>query len=206
MKSAAYLKKVLTGYEEVGLLPGDPDYEWNDAHHPTPKCEGGTETVPLVEGNHFIHDLYQSEDWGRCCFFPSDVQTHLYGQGFLCENWFDLVALYEKWSSWQGLMAGKKVVEMGVGAHAPENLGKGGRKTLEMGVGVHAPGVSSMAGKIGAKTTNAQKWGCLVTGFVSNPGPLTNHQQARGISTLLRTKLDGTDLTSQTMLLGLAMA
>jgi hypothetical protein len=281
MKSAQYLKKVQRMYEEDGVRPGDPDFDWNDAHHPTPRCEKGTETVPLIEGHHFIHDLYQSEDWGRCCFFSGNVKRFLYGEGFLCENWFDLCELYEKWTSVQSRKNGTKSVELGIGIHDPSNRGnvleggsRGRKAEAVMGVGIHAPGVSSEAGKksvamgvgihdpankdrvlegnrkggeaakeagagfhapgvakeggrravelgvgvhnpknrqrclegsrAAAKVTTSQKWGCLVTGHVSNPGGLTCHQRKREIGTHLRCRLDGVTLVSQTMLLGLA--
>lgn len=99
MKSLLFLTKVLQMYRNDGIIPGDPDYRWNDAHHPIPRCEGGTETLPLIENHHYVHDIYQSEDFGRCCFFVGNVRRFLYGEGFLCENWFDLVHLYEKWAS-----------------------------------------------------------------------------------------------------------
>jgi general stress protein YciG len=38
-------------------------------------------------------------------------------------------------------------------------------------------------GKIGSRTTNAQKWMCLETGYVSNSGGLSKYQKARGIDT-----------------------
>ena len=41
----------------------------------------------------------------------------------------------------------------------------------------------------GGKTTNSQKWKCLVTGHVSSPGSLSNYQKARGIDTSLRERV-----------------
>ena len=46
-------------------------------------------------------------------------------------------------------------------------------------------------GRTNAQNTNSQKWECLVTGKVSNPGNLTNWQKARGIDTSLRRRLEG---------------
>ena len=39
------------------------------------------------------------------------------------------------------------------------------------------------------KTTTSQKWQCLVTGFIANPGNLSQYQKARGIDTSLRVKV-----------------
>jgi hypothetical protein len=40
-----------------------------------------------------------------------------------------------------------------------------------------------------ALSVNSQKWMCLVTGHVSNPGSLTRYQKARGIDTKMRIRL-----------------
>jgi hypothetical protein len=41
----------------------------------------------------------------------------------------------------------------------------------------------SVKGLRAAKRNNAQRWRCLTTGFVSNPGALSRYQKARGLST-----------------------
>jgi len=41
----------------------------------------------------------------------------------------------------------------------------------------------------GGKRTNSQRWQCLDTGFVTNPGNLTKYQKARGIETALRKRI-----------------
>jgi hypothetical protein len=40
-----------------------------------------------------------------------------------------------------------------------------------------------IGGKIACKNTNFQKWECLETGFITNPGNLTQYQKRRGIDT-----------------------
>jgi hypothetical protein len=40
------------------------------------------------------------------------------------------------------------------------------------------------------KSTTSQRWQCLVTGHVSNPGSLARWQRSRGIDTTLRRKLE----------------
>lgn len=44
-------------------------------------------------------------------------------------------------------------------------------------------------GKKGSKNTNSQKWICLETEFVTNPGALTAYQRKRGIDTSKRKRI-----------------
>lgn len=108
-------------------------------------------------------------------------------------------------ASANGKIGGKKCAELGLGAHAPGIASAAGKKAAELGVGVHAPGVRSAAGKksaelgvgihapgqksAGGKITGAQRWQCLVTGFITTPGGLSTYQKARGIDTKLRVKI-----------------
>jgi len=48
----------------------------------------------------------------------------------------------------------------------------------------------SIDAKKGCAITNFQRWECLVTGFVANPGNLTRYQKKRNIDTKLRKKLN----------------
>lgn len=90
-----FREQVYLWYDTNGITVGDPSVgRWEHAHI-VPKCEGGTETVLLLKEHHYIHDLYQSREYNRCCFFAGTTRAWLYGEGFLCENWFELVSLYE---------------------------------------------------------------------------------------------------------------
>jgi hypothetical protein len=40
-----------------------------------------------------------------------------------------------------------------------------------------------------AKKTNAQKWECTITGYISNPGALSKYQKKRGIDTSKRRRI-----------------
>jgi hypothetical protein len=95
----------------------------------------------------------------------------------------------------------KKAKELGVGifAMSTDELStagkKGGNKTKELGVGVHAQTKRQMTkngkigGKIAAKNTNFQKWLCLETGFITNPGNLTQYQKRKSIDTSKRIRV-----------------
>lgn len=104
--------------------------------------------------------------------------------------------------------AGRKAVEDAAGIHNPENAEKvyegrvkGGRQVTELGLGAHTPENRVK----GARSVNAKKRVCLVTGHISTPAGLWNHQKARGIPTYLWVALDAGSLPSQTILMGLAV-
>ena len=100
-----------------------------------------------------------------------------------------------------GKIGGKKVKEMGLGIHGrtKEQMtedgrkgGKiGGKKAKELGLGVHGRTKEQIIedGRKGAKKTTSQKWMCIETGFVTNPGNLTKYQRARGIDTSKRMQI-----------------
>jgi hypothetical protein len=104
-----------------------------------------------------------------------------------------------------GKIGGKKAKELGLGAcgrtkdQMTEDGIKGGKKLKELGLGFHgltpeqksenARKGGKIGGKKGAKKTNSQKWKCTETGYVSNPGALTNYQRKRGIYTSKRVRI-----------------
>ncbi len=61
-----------------------------------------------------------------------------------------------------------------------------GKRNVESG---QLASIQSKGGKATAKIVNIQKWECLVTGYISNPGGLSRYQNSRGIDTELRRKL-----------------
>jgi hypothetical protein len=94
-----FREQVYLWYDTNGITVGDPSVgRWEHAHI-VPRCVGGTETVLLLYGHHIMHDLVQSREYNRCCFYSGRTRAWLYGEGFLCENWFELVSLYEYYSS-----------------------------------------------------------------------------------------------------------
>jgi hypothetical protein len=71
--------------------------------------------------------------------------------------------------------------------HAQKNLEGKSVHTMRCLEKIHSQkdenGKSLHSQKI-ARNTNGQKWMCLTTGFISNPGSLSRYQQKRGLSTL----------------------
>jgi hypothetical protein len=64
---------------------------------------------------------------------------------------------------------------------------KGGKTTKERKVGIC--GLSKEQRKENVKITNSQKWMCLETGYITNPGALSTYQKNRGIDTSKRVKI-----------------
>jgi hypothetical protein len=118
-----------------------------------------------------------------------------------------------------GSIGGKKAKELGLGIHALtteqrieigkkssetnkkngtgvygmtfEQRRENGKKVKELGVGIFAMTTDELieAGKKGNKITNSQRWECLETGFITNPGNLTKYQKARDIDTSKRKRI-----------------
>ena len=67
----------------------------------------------------------------------------------------------------------------------------GGKEAKKLKRGIHGltPEEMTKNGKEGSKKTNAQRWMCLETGYVSNSGALSNYQKKRGIDTSKRMRI-----------------
>lgn len=85
-------------YSEQGII-GDSSYLWEAAHHPKPKCLGGTETKDLLKEDHAIHGVLQSEVYQHPCIWGWEVD-YLDGE---------LLQLFKKWQSEKGRRAGLHV-------------------------------------------------------------------------------------------------
>ena len=101
-----------------------------------------------------------------------------------------------------GLVGGKIAYEMKVGVHnrteeqrkidAKKGGLVGGKLVRELGVGIRGRTKEQKIedGRKGIKITNSQKWECLETGFITNPGNLTQYQRARGVYTSKRKRIE----------------
>jgi len=96
-----------------------------------------------------------------------------------------------------GKIGGKKAKELGLGIHGRskekmcEDGKMGGKKAKELGLGFHKRTKEQMSenGRKGGEKTNAQKWMCLETGYVSTSAGISHYQKARGINTTKRKKV-----------------
>jgi hypothetical protein len=96
-----------------------------------------------------------------------------------------------------GGIGGNKTKELGVGIFSltPEEKStvskRAGKKVKELGVGIFSRTLEQISEdcKKGGKKTNAQKWECTETGYITNSGALTHYQRARGIDTSKRKRI-----------------
>ena len=109
MNQHIWVKICLARYEEQGLTP-EPGGEWQRAHYPAPKGVGES-TVWLMQGDHQVQGVLQSEEYGRMCFYPYDAKKFL-TEGPLVPGWFELWDLYEKWKKKNTSDIGKKAVKI----------------------------------------------------------------------------------------------
>jgi general stress protein YciG len=182
-----------------------PEPGWQKAHYPTPKHLGGEKVVWLTFDHHQEQGLLQSEEYQCVCFHNGEAKK------FLNRNptRLDLWEIYDKWKKCNGktnvvamndhpntiaarIENGSKQAIINFPAEKlKENGRKGGKKTgKKNAVANFTPEVINENGKRQAAATNVQRWQCLVTGHVNNPGSLTHYQKARGIDTALRVRLE----------------
>ena len=97
-----------------------------------------------------------------------------------------------------GKKSGLKTYELGIGIFglSPEQKSeisrRNGIKTKELGIGIFelSPEQRREIGRKSGKYVCSQKWKCLETGFITNPGNLTKYQKARGIDTSQRVRIE----------------
>jgi len=99
MNQHTFVKERLSFYEEQGLTP-EPGGEWQEAHYPDPR-DVGNKTIWMLHNDHQQQGLYQSEEYGRPCFYNYDTLRFL-THGPFVPGWFDLWDLYDKWSGYNG--------------------------------------------------------------------------------------------------------
>ena len=205
MDQHEWVKGCLAFYQENDMTPEEG---WEEAHYPIPKCLGGDETVWLTWEHHQIQGLLQSEEYRRVCFYAYDVKKYLEQDGRE-----DLWELYWKWTRENGRKMGvKNMKKMHEHPNTKRARRENGRKTVkkmnehpntlenrrENGRNFPAEIRRESLKKMPVETrresgrkTNSQRWRCLVTGFISNPGNLTQYQKARGINTSMRERVEG---------------
>jgi len=153
MNQHDYVKECLTFYEEEGFIPGA---KWEDAHYPAPRGKGDT-TIPMLHGHHQVQGLWQSKEYGQCCFYIGHAKRFL-TEGPFVTGWFELWDIYDKYSGENA----RKAAELGVGIFAPEMRGVGGKiggkKIFDEGLGIFAPGgttpeTRSRGGRVAGKKT-----------------------------------------------------
>ena len=204
MNQHEFVESCLAKYRWESLPEGQA---WEDAHYPIPECLGGTETVKMWSCDHTVQGILQSEENDHpCihgCWYEHDrANLELYYPQFLPS--------LEKWHLERARRAGRKsnlarheekneegksafAVRIGSAAanklHSKKNEEGKSVFALEHNKKIHSQKDENGKSLVAMKTNN-QKWKCLVTGYVANPGSLSHYQKARGIDTSLRERID----------------
>jgi hypothetical protein len=135
--------------------------------------------------HHQEQGLYQSEEYGCACFFNSDTLKFLERNPTRLDLW----ELYEKWSAHNQSKIPREILVANGRANGTAtgatNISKLPRETLV----ANQAKIPKEILTANAKAINSQKWRCLETGFVTNPGNLTQYQRARGINISSRERL-----------------
>jgi hypothetical protein len=201
MDQHQFLIRVLAYYKENDLTPGNPeDGVWHEAHYPTPKCLGGTETVLLLEEHHAVQGVLQSEEFNHPCIFG-------WGKVYLKGVWKNLLSKHQNWmrekgkkaaaaghteeinkvrSEWNkeflpALITGEDNYAWGLNWYH-NSMGENKRFLSYPGEG-WSPGMKK-------KGYTDTKFKCTETGYVSNAGGLSHYQKKRGINPLNRVRLE----------------
>jgi hypothetical protein len=194
--------------------PPPPGQEWEEAHYPKPKCLGGTATIGLWSCDHTVQGILQSEEYNHPCIHGAwrehDTNNLRSYYPQMMGRYEEVYTLLKKAGGKAGgPVSGQKCYEEGLGIFslsedekrsvAVQAGIKAGRESYENKTGLFGLSEEERreANKKGAaviSSTNgrnsmSQKWQCLVTGYVSNPGGLTSYQRARGIDTTLRVRI-----------------
>jgi len=149
------------------------------AHHPLPKCLGGTTTVPLTPSQHAAHGVIQSCVYDHPCIWSWE-------QVFIEHNWPELLDVFHEWLVIKNKSAGS------LGGHAlsfeqRSAAGKkGGSITGAMNVD---SGHWRQCQKLGTKASFKYKYTCLITGVTKYPQHLARYQRKLGIDTRMRIRL-----------------
>jgi hypothetical protein len=166
-------------YNERNLI--DPTSDKMEWHHTLPQCIFGDIRIGLwlTLKQHAIATALQTLAFNRNCLCPWHIQ-HLPGPLWAATRPFFVKFCKENTSPEQRTQNALKMLER----RDPAYLEHNGRN-----VGVIANTTWRIENPVeyvenrrkGAETQHKQRWICVVTGYVSTPGPLSRYQKARGI-------------------------
>ncbi len=172
-----YVEGCLQFYEDALLTP-EPG--WHRCHYPIPKRLGGSDWVWLLPEHHAFLGVLQSEEFQTPCLGQWE-HHHLTG---------DFYSLARHWQKVQREEAlGPDGRLKGTQNRDRESFVQAGKAAYPRWKDKVTFESCSKGGKAGAKTQHAQRWKCLVTGYITTPGPLSRYQKTRGIDTSLRVQV-----------------
>ena len=122
-------------YAENYYEPGNPeDGEWEDAHYPVPRCEGGEVTIKLLKQHHAVQGVLQSEEYQRPCIWGWEAN---YLQG-------EMLELCKKWKAINGKLTG------GLAGKMRAELPPEERRAISLrSAAARSPEANSAAGRLG---------------------------------------------------------
>jgi hypothetical protein len=149
------------------------------AHHPLPKCLGGTTTIYLTPSQHAAHGVIQSCVYNHPCIWSWE-------QVFIEHDWPELLDVFCEWLSIKNKNAGS----LGGRALSFEQHSAAGKKGGAVTGAMNAcSGHWKQCQSLGTKASFKYKYTCLITGVTKYPQHLTRHQRKLGIDTRMRIRL-----------------
>ena len=206
----AYLREDRTPYY-IGKGKGDRVYDKGRKEIKPPKDKSRIIFLKqnLTEEEAFKHEIYMIAVFGRKDLGTGILHNRTDGgegkSGYRCteetklkiskatEGKRKLSKITRNKLSNAGKKSGIATFKLKLGIHSLskeeiiKNAKSGGFKTYELKKGIH--NLSKEIKSEIAKSTNSQKWKCLETGFITNPGSLSRYQRARGIDTSKRVRI-----------------
>ena len=178
-----FVETTLKNYQSLGLKPnGSP--QWHLAHFPQPSHLGGKQVICLLEGDHAVQGVLQSEVYQTPCIYGWEGE-YLDGE---------LLALFKKWMAVKGRRVGKsnagkpsaswhirkdnwtEVSRLGGIASAVARRARG-----ETSWGLNAtPEEYAEKGRKGGKASASLRFQCPCCDMVANAGNLAKHMKATG--------------------------
>ena len=205
LKSEEFVLDCLNRYSREGLTVNANNGEF--AHYPKPECLGGTTGAYLLHGDHQLHGLLQSIDFGKCCFYPGHVKKWLLSYKEVLDDFEYLWEVYERYTSQHGAeraalipledkrRGGLTAVQRKAGIHNPKNKDKviennrqNALKAVQSKTGIHDPSLRDKCLEAGARA-RAQIWESTVDGFKGNAGNVAKHNKAIGADPKARVRV-----------------
>jgi hypothetical protein len=165
----------------------------------------------VVENQHFVNRAYQTST--KFYYTPSFEEASERGK-LMYKNKKGIFGRSKEKINEDAKRSGKITKELGVGIFSltKQELYESGKRGYENGLGKMSvedrikvnkkSAIKNIENKVGVfsispeerlkiiQKVNLQKWECLETGFITNPGNLTKYQRARNIDTSKRKRIE----------------
>ena len=167
-------------YLELNLHK-NPTITWHRAHYPLPRCLGGQEEINLLEADHAVQGVLQSEAYGHDCIYGWEAD-YLDGE---------LLALHHKWMQYKGRRVGKTNANKASSSWDQrkeqwDNVCSAGGKARAGAL--HAKGITSWGFEnttlehriLGGEVSSRILYKCPQCSMKCNAGNMTRHMKSSG--------------------------